>query len=308
MIVKTMSKKSGVKQLISYLFKDKDKLENEHFSPMVVKHNLTGHDKARWAKQYEFNHSLRRQKRVNNNVAYHTVLSFHPHERDLLNKKILKDFANQYINLNGRDKMYLITAHVEKTNHVHLHVMVSGSTYLTGQASRLSKKEFQKLKEDLEKYQRERYPQLKDSLVHSGQKVRGKELTNSRQSNKKELKQLLESNLAKANNLESFIDNLKAKGYEPYYRSQRLTGVKNKDEIKFRLSSLGISKDQIEDLETKSNEQQKALDELQGIRDSARGNSRENNSRDRFSDNEQEADQEAELDENELEPTDDYER
>lgn len=183
---------------------------------------------------------------------------------------------------------------------------MGGTKFLTGEANRLSKKEFQKLKEDLEKYQREKYPELENSIVHSKPKRdRAIGRKNTRQTDKEALTKLLENSFTSTKNMESFFTTLQSKNFQPYYRNEKLTGVKSASGMKFRFKTMGIDKQQLYDLEEKENQQNKELDELQSLRNSSQENSRDDNSRGRFLDDEPESQNEME---DELAQTDDYER
>ena len=84
MIIKSMSRKKGIKQLLNYIFKEEKEEKNQttpSFKRMTIKHNVTGTDINRWTKQFEFNESLRKAKRVDQVRIYHEVLSFSVHNR-----------------------------------------------------------------------------------------------------------------------------------------------------------------------------------------------------------------------------------
>ncbi|MBK7763319.1 MAG: relaxase/mobilization nuclease domain-containing protein [Bacteroidetes bacterium] len=109
---------------------------------MMLKHNVTGHTIERFTAQFNFNESLRILKRKDAVSMYHTIISFSNLDKEHLDKKVLTDIAKKYIELQGRDNMYLITHHIEK-EHIHFHIAMSGTKFLTGEANRKGKKEFQ---------------------------------------------------------------------------------------------------------------------------------------------------------------------
>lgn len=313
MIIKCISKHGGTKQLLNYLFKDEKKLTDKKYtSRMMLKHNVTGKTIERFAAQFKFNESLRMNKRKDAVSMYHTIISFSNLDRDHLNKKVLTDIAKKYIDLQGKDNMYVITHHIEK-EHIHLHVAMSGTKFLTGQANRLTKKQFQELKLEMEKYQKEKYPKLVNSLVHqtkSRNKNSSKNINpNGRQTQKEALLKGIEQAYALSNSLSDFLQEIRMQGHEPYFRNEKLAGLKFEGDRKFRFSRLGFDKQKFDELEARENQESKELDELQNLRDGSKSSSRENDTRARFLDDEKENEEQEELEtEDELEQTDDYER
>jgi uncharacterized protein (UPF0332 family) len=55
MIIKTISRKNGVGQLFSYLFKDETKLENDRDEKLVIRKNIRGRSMDKWVKEFEQN-------------------------------------------------------------------------------------------------------------------------------------------------------------------------------------------------------------------------------------------------------------
>ncbi len=80
--------------------------------------------------------------------------------------------------------------------------------------------------------------------------------------------QSLESAYSKAKSKDAFLNDLKAKGYEPYYRGpqQYLAGVKDETGLKFRLERLGYDTDKLAKLDMRL-EQENALSEIRDIRE-----------------------------------------
>lgn len=276
MIIKTKSRKSGVKQLLSYLFKDETKLENDRHEKLIIRKNVRGRSLEKWVKEFEHNQSLRSTKRKDEVKAYHTVISFHDKDREHIDKAVLKDIAKEYMKQKGVDIMYIATAHYDQ-EHIHIHIAESGAKYMTGKANRMSKQQFANLKVAMETYQKERYPELVHSV--SGRNTKSKlSHLNDRTTQKNTLSKLLEEGYANSKSLDDFVAYLESSGHQPYYRNGVLTGIKYEGDRKFRFSKLGYDKEKMGELSTRD-EEQKELSELSNIRENASSRSRESTGR-----------------------------
>jgi hypothetical protein len=287
MILKTLSRKSGVKQLVTYVFKDQTKLSNERFEPLVIRHNIRCKKIDTITKEIEQNNTLRSTQRKNNVQAYHSIISFGVGDNKKINNTVLKDIAKKYIALNGKDKQYVITSHIEK-DHIHLHAIIGGTKYRTSEASRITKKEFRELKIKLQEYQLEKYPELEHSTVAHGGNSKDKQYSKDIRATKQNT---LLSHLGIAYNTaiskDDFINQMKQLGHEPYYRNGKLTGLKYEGiGAKFRLSKLGYDAQKLEHLEQDKNEA-KELEALGSLRDNGNARSKDADTRSRFLDDEE---------------------
>lgn len=279
-----MSRKRNIGQLVRYIFQEE---KQKSHTPFVMKHNLSGRDTERWIKQLEFNASLRKIKRKDQVLIYHEVMSFNAKDTAFINKKVLQDLSKKYIELRGVENMYAICEHQDRL-HAHLHIAVSGSRFLTGLSSRMSKASFDMLKKDMERYQKEKYPELKHSIAYSKEKAKSTDKKYVRQSNKSEITKALDSVFAQSKTTHEVEKKLSDLGHTPYYRNGVLTGVSYKGEMKFRLNRLGYN---IHDIGV-GRESEKQLKELESIR--SRGNDK-GKSADRFDKNTVELDVSEEL-------------
>lgn len=270
MIIKTTSRKSGVGQLLNYLFKDETKLENDRDEKLVIRKNVRGRSMDKWVKEFEKNQAQRKSKRKDEVKAYHTVISFHDKDRKHITKGMLKDIAKEYMKQKGEDIMYITTAHYDQ-EHIHIHIAESGTKYMTGIANRMSKDGFTKLKAAMATYQREKYPELIHSIPKHGTKEK---TADTRATQKTILSTLLNDGYRQAKSQKEFLTYLQANGHEPYYRGGVLTGIKYDGERKFRLSKFGYAKEKLEELDTRKQEE-KELDALSAIRESASSKERE---------------------------------
>jgi hypothetical protein len=272
MIIKSLSRKSNSAQLLKYLFKDEDKVLYEQEHPFTIRHNLRSQNLDSWIKEFRENEGFRLHKRKDNVELYHTIISFSNKDRNLVSEKLLKDFAKQFIRLRGENSLYLGTAHVDR-DHIHLHVIMSGTKYRTGESNRISRDEFRNIKLKLDSYQREKYPELIHSLPAHDKSKKVVLLRNSRMPQKEALLSSLQKAYSKSKSLDEFISILKTDGHEPYYRAGRLTGIKYQNGLKFRLSRLGYDTekiDQLAQLQAKEQQQLSTLRELRNIRNKNR--------------------------------------
>ncbi|MBP6024904.1 relaxase/mobilization nuclease domain-containing protein [Ferruginibacter sp.] len=272
MVIKSLSRKDGTEQIVNYLFKDKDKLSNKDFKPMMMRHNIRSRSLDKIVKEFKANETFRRVQRKNSVKVYHTIISFGKKDKDKITEKILRDFGKKYMELQGKDNIYLMTHHIEK-EHIHLHVVMSGTKYLTGVANRISKAEFGQLKVAMQTYQEKRYPELNKSIVEHGKGNSKAYSKDFRQSKKSTLEADLQKAYQLSKSTKDFLDQLKSMGHDAYYRNEKLTGIKYDGETKFRFSRLGYD-DKIKALEERENEEKQQLDEIENIRSSG-SNSRE---------------------------------
>lgn len=159
---------------------------------------------------------------------------------------ILLDLARRYLELRAPAALAYGRVHFDPAlqKNPHVHLAISGN--LCGQAKklRLPKAEFRAVQEELERYQRERYPFLTHSLVFAAPPDpalrRPPHPQSERRSQKK--RQLRERYLAarlQAASERDFRFRLQEEGMGLYFRGGRLAGV-TADGRKYRLQTLGI--------------------------------------------------------------------
>lgn len=263
MIIKSMSRKNNIERTINYLFKDENKLRKDGYKPIAIRRNVRSRKLENVIKEFKANESLRKQ-RSGAVKLYHTVLSFHKKDNPFLNEKALKDFTREYMKQRG-ENMYIATAHFDK-EHTHIHICESGSGYLTGKANRLSKEQYRELKVAMQTFQQTKYPMLTHSLVRHDKGKNPKDIAiGNRQSKKQALLECLKQTEQKSKNLTEFLELIRQSGHEPYYRGDKLAGVKYEGDTKFRFSNLGY-KEKVEELSQRFNEEEKQLQELDDLR------------------------------------------
>lgn len=280
MIVKNLTRKSGSNQLVNYLFKyflkdEKQQHEEPSKKPLTIKHNLRTNKIQSWAKQFDDNEKLRLRKRKDNILLHHTIISFSNKDKEHINKTLLKDIAKKYIELRGKDNMFIATPHYDR-DHIHLHIAMSGCKYKTGESNRISHKEFRDLKIELDQYQRETYPQLIHSLPRHGLK-NSKDLAvklnsnlyaDNRLSQREQVFNSVNKSYQKSSSIKEFLEKVQEEGFEPYYRGGKLYGVQNETDRRFRFKTLGIDIEQLELKEENEKRVTRELNDIQCLRES----------------------------------------
>jgi hypothetical protein len=223
---------------------------------IIFKENMRSRSINGYIREFKENENLRLHTRSNNVQAYHTILSFSQKDSGKLTVKILKDITREYISLRGPNSLYLGAVHTDR-DHVHIHLIQSGVQYQTGLANRISRQQFQQLKQSMQDYQIQKYPFLKHSLPQHGKAglnktamQPGKNIKpNERESEKQILIALIRTTFKGTAAKEEFLDRLAGQGHVPYFRDGKLQGVKFEGDTKYRFSTLGF-KEEIKNLDT----------------------------------------------------------
>ena len=288
MIIKSMSRKNDIGKTISYLFKDEAKLKGEGYKPITIRKNIRSRKLENVVKEFKANESLRKQKRTDAVKLYHTVLAFHQKDSQYLNEKALKDFTKEYMKQRG-DNMYIATAHFN-TASIHIHICESGSGYMTCKANRLSKQQFRELKVAMQTFQQTKYPKLTNSLPRHQKEIS----ISNRQSQKQSLLDCLKQAEGHSKNLTEFLNHIQEFGHQPYYRGDKLAGIKYDGDTKFRFSNLGY-KEKVEELNQRFNEEQQQLQELEDLRSNSVSKEQEQESKERLTEEENDNQNETEI-------------
>jgi hypothetical protein len=238
--------------------------------PLVITHNIGAKSVSGYIKAFEQNEAGRINKRSNSITVHHTIISFSNKDSHHVSEDMLKDIAKRYVELRGKDNLFVITPHYDRT-HVHLHCAVSG-VKTNGLSSRISQKDYADIKVKMDEYQKERYPQMEHSLPDHGKKKREKARETlkigkiaERSTNLKSVHQLLETAYRESQSKEEFFNKIKGSNIEPYYRNGKLTGIRYEN-MKFRLANLGYDERRLSALGQSKTNEEKHLQELQQIR------------------------------------------
>jgi hypothetical protein len=282
MIVKSLSRRSGgtaqlVKYILRYVTKEKQQKESKEKhsreKPFIIRHNLCARSMNGYIRAFNEIEALREHKRANAIGVYHHILSFSSKDKEHISDAMLKELAVKFIQLRGQDNVYIGTKHTDK-EHIHLHLAMT-AVDLGGRSARISRARFQELKLELDRYQKEHYPELVNSLPDHGKKSREntkeairENAKTHRTTEKVVLSEVLETAFAQSGSLEQFLSELGEKGYTPYYRSGILTGITTEGNRKFRLARLGYPVEKLHALNLAKERGEKQLAELKALRES----------------------------------------
>jgi len=273
--IKSHKNKKSFKSLLDYMINDKDRLFDKAGKSFAITHNLVGDSIDEWVKQYKANEECRQHKRVNSIILTHEILSWHKDDAKDISLVKLEDMAREYIQKRNPNGIYVAVPHFDK-EHYHVHVCSSGIEYRTGKTMRLAKKDLQILKQKVQQYQLEKYPELNKSIVNHGKLPKEQALLSEKEyqyqqrtgraTDKEQVIGMLKTCYKKANSKDGFFDMLNESGLKTYVRGGRISGVVF-SERKFRLKTLGFTDDRIQELE-KTLKQSK---ELGGLREKSKG-------------------------------------
>ena len=271
MILKNLTRRSNTGQLVNYLFKQ----EKDNKPKPILKHNLRSRTTKGWTKEFDQNFESRIHRRSNNISLHHTIISFSNKDKNQINPELLKDITKKYIELRGKENIYLASSHHDK-EHIHLHIVMSSTKLITGESNRISRQEFKDLKLALDAYQKEKFPELKHSLPAHGksqklqlsdpeQKLQDRE---GKLSQKQELFQAVQSAYARSKSVDNFLSEIKSGGYKTYERGGKVYGLEDESGRHYRFSTLGFDLNKLEDKDRQTQEEAKQLQELASLRDS----------------------------------------
>lgn len=285
MILKSLSRKSDstdqlVNYVMAYIFKEQDdpsiKTEltkaKQQNSKFIIRHNLRARTSLKsFIREFQENESFRLVKRKDSVRLYHNIISFSNKDKQHITDDLLRNMANKFIEERGSNNIFLGTKHEQGVDHIHLHIIVSG-TQLNGRSSRVSKQKFHSIKLALDKYQREKYPQLTNSLPEHGKSKRiNKEalieyIKANRQTDKEVILERLEKMYTHSKSKAHFLEQLKIAGHPVYLRNGRVQGI-TFNEKKFRFSRLGFDDTRLQALDQPRTIQDNSLQVLQQLRE-----------------------------------------
>lgn len=152
MILKSMARKTpSYTQLIAYLDREEPGASYTHncWSQSSIGDEL--------AKEFETNYAYL-PKRKNGNSLYHEVIAMpsHPDLSVEKQEKVLMDLAQKYLQLRAKNQMAYVKVHHDKEN-IHAHLMISSNEVGSKKRTRLSRSQFQQVKQELEAYKLKKY-------------------------------------------------------------------------------------------------------------------------------------------------------
>jgi len=162
-VIKSMSRKGNpnFKKIVDYILKKQDR------PAWLVLHNMDVNpsDKEGILEAFKTNDEFRKVRK-NGACYYHEILSFSDLDKEVLlqNPWIMEDLTREYLNLrtNGIALGY---PHLDQTNALHVHMLLSANELESSKSIRISKSQFRKIKRIIEEIQIERYPEVKNSRI-----------------------------------------------------------------------------------------------------------------------------------------------
>lgn len=258
MIVKSVPCKTfRCKSLIQYINKSKDT------APFAILHNLDAHRDNVGAVTREFARNGKLIKtRSNTTYFFHEILSLSPADKNAYPADrmptILEDLAYVYLEKRAKTALGYGKVEVGKAGNYHVHLIISGNHKGTDRKLRLSQADFERVKREVEGYQRLYYPQLNHSLVfrHEQPKPRDRmkktdaEVQREKRcreqgrappaTRKEEVRLIIEKTLTYATSEPDFTARLKSHGFDFYQRGNTPGVLDRRDDKKYRLNTLGL--------------------------------------------------------------------
>ncbi len=173
MIIKAISHttRNSPKKLINYIFDGRKSLLDPEGNRLVFKQHVRTFDKDKWIKQFNELETQRQSHYANKSVVcQHIVVSFSDKSTQYLNREIIKDLVQKFIDLYTEGNQLCVGGvHFDKGKNWHAHLVVS-QLKLDGFSGWKTKSRFAEIKKEVQNYQIENYPQLEDSIVEHGLK------------------------------------------------------------------------------------------------------------------------------------------
>ncbi len=264
MILKSYTRgTSSFGQLADYITR-RDAVMKKDGAPYILRHNLLGRTKDDNVQEFLDNEKCRLSHRKGEIKLYHDIISYRAGDKEILTPEVLDKIARRYVDLRSDKALYFGAAHWDK-NHVHLHLMISATEAYTGRPIRMSKKEFQDCKRELQRYEVELG--LTHSQVEHGRGTRGRTdrehnlvVRSGKGSRKGEIRALLEQSFANATSRTAFLENLKESGLKVYERGGKPAGID--DNRHYRFGTLDFGEEKMKELDIR----ERRTSELSGIR------------------------------------------
>ena len=269
MIYKILTRSTpSFKSIITYILDESKNKQLEIFSHNIRSDNL---NIERLTKEYIENESFRTYRRSDQNYLNHEILSFSDEDTSKVTTELLQDMVQKYISLRGKDGIYFGAVH-RNTESIHVHLCVSGLKYRTGKSHHIPRDKLKQLKIELQEYQKEKYPELYNSLPEHG---RARDYVtdwlwyakhrDERNIQKEQIKNIINACLNQAKTQKTFLELLQKQNLHYYERKGIPTGIMI-DNTKFRFSRLDIDLLRLKALPLNITEEQQILKEIEAIR------------------------------------------
>jgi hypothetical protein len=218
--------------------------------------------------QFVGNNDKRKIKRKNANLASHEIISFHKNDTKNLPPETLLNIARKYAKERSPNSIVVSTMHSDK-DHLHIHQILSAVEFATGKSARLSKKEFHQVKERMELWQQKELGLEFSNVQHSKKKelalLKDAEYQlnlKGKQSEKQKFQLKIAEVFGSSPNSIKFFKSLEKEGLQLYERGGSIAGIQG-EKRRYRLKTLGYSKERIQEIE---NSKDNRLDSLKSLR------------------------------------------
>ncbi len=252
MIIKSTSRKdTNFSQLVEYIHKEagRNSISDAHEFSYLHNMNASPKELDSISKAFEENDQYRK-KRKNGVAMYHDIISFAPEDSQALLKdpNILQEIARTYIHARCPDAMAVAKVHYDQ-DHVHIHVMISGTIREGSKVQRISKAEFKQIKQDLQLYRKQNFPELEHSYIKDVKERQNQDIEQrqsdaerrfeerEKQSDKHYVSKILEEALSLDLGGKRFTTFLKEHDIQVYSRGGNIAGVMFKGR-KYRFSTI----------------------------------------------------------------------
>jgi hypothetical protein len=252
MILKSLTRtNANYKNLLEYIFHDSDTLTGKN--AFVLQKNISGSTIKEWEKQLKQNEKIRIYHRNKNIKMFHEIISFNKIDTPNITITKLKTIGKRYLQLRGDNMIALGTVHKNK-EHLHLHFCISSVEIHTGRSLRLTKENFKNLKNALQNYHLEKFPEINNSTVDHNKKQKNitseKEYQLKKRGGKSErelIKIQLEKIYKQSDSSENFYKRITESGITIYSRNGKPYGIQGKRKNRFQ--TMGFTKERLQQLD-----------------------------------------------------------
>lgn len=247
MIIKSMSRKEpSFEQLVAYMSSEKADARYD------MHHNCFSRRSDDLAREFLDNARLL-SKRKGGNYLYHEIVSISVGDGvdRATAKKHLREISRRYIEARSPRNMVFGCLHEDHSEHLHYHLLISANERGERSRTRLTQRQFDSVKRDLEKHVLLHFPELKQTelinAVSSSEKMSVKAGELKRRSGnapeRDEVKTLLKEAMEQSATMDEFCSFVAEQGFEFYTRGKNF-GVQVSHESgktrKYRFSTLGV--------------------------------------------------------------------
>lgn len=279
-IIKSMSRKTKSFSQLYYYMKNGSSLSSEYD---MFRHNLYTTQDKDIVREFLDNAQFVKSRK-NGNYLFHEVISITKSSKLTLDeeKQRLLDIIQVYVQKRCNRNLVAGYLHDEKDNNVHYHLMISSNEVDSPVNQRLTKFEFDKAKQETEKYVIATYPELEQDILISAtskqRKVRQSNKANEikrrggRLEKREQVFETLNSIFAQSKSMQDLFARLVQNNIQMYNRGKTIGFITLEDGKKYRLKTLKLEAE-FKEFETRISEPARSQKE----EDKKKAQSSENN-------------------------------